>query len=494
MIRAVLTVVAASCLLLVLGLVVLQLQGGGQAEARSENASIRVAVKIKGELTADQVQVLREYGTVLRQMQAVDIVDFRTTRAGLANVAKLEFVQWISEDRPYTVMGDGHADGIGTWDLDMINVANSGTSSGARTVSETGAGVLVVVMDTGLENSWRDYFPNDQILTEYAASFVGGANERSPFDDRGRVARPPDKWEKDAGGHGTHVTSTILGWFDKRFANRSTNGVAPGVDILPLQVLNNNGYGSALDIVAAYNYLLELRGPGGPFEGRPTVVNMSIGTVREDPALTDVMTQAVESGIVPVVAAGNEGEEGLSFPGGCDFSISVAASGYKEEFGPGPDLNPDWWWDHDIPEGTEADDSYVVWFSSKVSGLRNYPCGEQLDVSAPGRRVWGPFTVHGSGEASEEYRGISGTSMATPHVTGAVALLLDANPLLTPDQVEWLLMDTAHKIPAGTYTDPLLGTESTWTTDPDDQGCGLIDVAAALAQANSPPPTRPSCD
>ena len=487
---AVLTAFVAS--LVVLALLAAQ-PYGGQAEARSDNAAIRAAVKVKGELTAGQARALGQYGTVLRRMKAVSMVDLQTTPAGLQRVAKLEFVQWVSEDRPYTIMSDGHANGIGTWDLDMINVANSGTSSGARTVSETGDGVLVVVMDTGLENSWRDYFPADHILTQYAASFTGGVNERSPFDNRGRVANPPDKWEKDTGGHGTHVTSTILGWFDRRFDNRSTNGVAPGADILPLQVLNNNGYGSGLDIVAAYNYLLELRAPGGPFHGVPTVVNMSIGTLREDPALSYVMTQARASGIVPVVAAGNEGEDGLSFPGGCSFSVSVAASGYRGEFGPGPTLNSNWWFDHDIAEGTEASNSYIAWFSSKVRGLRNYPCGEQLDVSAPGRRVWGPFTLNGSGEASSEYRGISGTSMATPHVTGAVALLLGANPSLTPNQVEWLLMATGHKIPAGSHTDPLFGIVSTWTTDPADQGCGLIDVTAALAQVNSPPTSRPTC-
>lgn len=465
-----------------------------QAQAQSANSVLRVAVKVTGDLTRTQFEQARAYGAVLRHMKAVDMLDMRVSRANLQALGQLPFVEWVSPEQRYTILTDGHTGGVGTWDLDMINVANSGTSTGARTVTATGAGVLVVVMDTGLENSWRDYFPVDHILTEYAASFVGGANERSPFDDRGRVATPRDKWEKDTSGHGTHVTSTILGWYDKRFGNRSTNGVAPGVSVLPLQILNNNGYGSGMDIVAAYNYLLELRGPGGPFAGMPTVVNMSIGTLREDPALSTVMQQARATGIVPVVAAGNEGEDGLNFPGGCSFSISAAASGYKSEFGPGSNLNQDWWFDHDITESSEAANSYVAWFSSKARGTRGFPCGEELDVTAPGRRVWGPFTINGSGEASGEYRGISGTSMATPHVTGAVALLLGANPALTPNQVEWLLMATAHKIPAGTYTDPLFPQfVSTWTTSPNDQGCGLIDVAAALAQVGAPPSSRPTC-
>src|SRR3990172_6895246 len=98
---AVLTAFAVS--LVVLALLAAQ-PYGGQAEARSDNAAIRAAVKVKGELTAEQARAMGQYGTVLRRMKAVSMVDLRTTQAGLQKVAELKFVQWVSEDRLYTIM------------------------------------------------------------------------------------------------------------------------------------------------------------------------------------------------------------------------------------------------------------------------------------------------------------------------------------------------------------------------------------------------------
>ena len=84
-----------------------------------------------------------------------------------------------------------------------------------RTVPYDGTGVYVAVLDTGLLDSWRQYFPQERIATQFAKAFNGGGGEN------GNVSEPPNKWEHDQNSHGTHVTSSILGYsLDRRADQR----------------------------------------------------------------------------------------------------------------------------------------------------------------------------------------------------------------------------------------------------------------------------------
>jgi subtilisin family serine protease len=120
--------------------------------------------------------------------------------------------------------------GLSTWDQDAINITDFGFNN--RKVDFDGTGVYVAVLDTGLLDSWRQYFPQERIATQYAKAFGGGGGEN------GNVSEPTNKWEHDQNSHGTHVTSTILGY---SLRGTPVNGTAPMATVIPVKVLNQNG-------------------------------------------------------------------------------------------------------------------------------------------------------------------------------------------------------------------------------------------------------------
>jgi subtilisin family serine protease len=134
----------------------------------------------------------------------------------------------------------------------------------------------------------------------------------------------------------------------------------------------------------------------------------------------------------------------MSFPGAYAPVISAAASGWVGEWRPGADGNPgNWWFADQVAEPTAAGDFYIAPFSSRARP------GQDLDVAAPGTWVVGPFQLQ-SGKIS--YFFLGGTSMASPHVAGIVALMAQKNPSLTASQAEAILEATAIPLPPGSRT------------------------------------------
>jgi len=176
----------------------------------------------------------------------------------------------------------------------------------------------------------------------------------------------------DYNGHGTHVAGTIA-------ANKNglgVAGVAPEANLLIVKVLDANGSGEYDWIVRGIQYAIEQK---------VDIISMSLGGPVDVPALHDVIRQAVSNGILVVCAAGNEGDgaeltEELAFPGGYNEVISVGAV----------DLN---------------------WRSSRFSNSNN-----EVDLVAPGENIVSTYL-------DGEYASLSGTSMAAPHVSGALALI-----------------------------------------------------------------------
>jgi subtilisin family serine protease len=111
-----------------------------------------------------------------------------------------------------------------------VNFTDFGSTS--RTVQQDETRVYVGVLDTGLLGTWRQYFPQGRIATQYDRPFGGG--------EVGNVSEQPNKWEHDQDSHDTHVTSTIIGF---NLEGASINGVAPKATIIPVKVLNQNGSG-----------------------------------------------------------------------------------------------------------------------------------------------------------------------------------------------------------------------------------------------------------
>ena len=442
----------------------------------------QIEVVIEGELTDAMVAELAAYGQITHELRYAGGVAMVVRGSKLAELAGLPFVR----DVGYQAIRTAHdiaADGISTWDLDMINVTELDAEP-IRQVGYDGTGVYVAVLDTGLVMNWREYFPEERIAVDLARVFQSGANENSA------VTSPVHLWEHDTESHGTHVTSTILGYTVHTVnGDYDVNGVAPAATVIPVKVLSNTGSGWSGGIAAGIEYVGYLK-ESGALGASPAVINMSLG----GPDLSDLekaaIDYAISQGVVVVASAGNEGLAGMGYPGAYEPVISVGAVGWIHEWETEEDAPP--WWKWDVADPTLASDAYVCDFSSRELS------GQDLDVLAPGSWIVGPYL--GSGAASPpiwsqgqpgQYYYLGGTSMAAPHVTGLVALMLQANPTLGgyASEVEGILEDTALAIAPGSawVIDPSLGlVEFTWGADATGSGLVLAETALAGAVGWSP--------
>lgn len=299
-----------------------------------------------------------------------------------------------------------------------VNELYSNQQVGADVVQAagtTGSGVMVAVLDTGVD-------------TEHP-ELAGKITMRENFttDDI-----------EDYAGHGTHVAGIIAGsgiaeFSDRDAVNRAL-GVAPGVSLLAGKVCNNQGWCLESDIKAGIEWAVRQHA---------RVINLSLGAGAflgdcDRDALADDVNWAVSQGVVTVVAAGNGGDtgEGVSTPGCASKAIAVGA--------------------------VDTVDSHPSWSSY----------GKAIDVVAPGVGILSAVSCLSSGTCpNPAYGWWSGTSMATPQVTGLVALLLQADPTLTPDQVYALV--TQSTVDVGDTGFDIL------------YGYGRIDAVNTLEQSNT---------
>ncbi|MER7937230.1 MULTISPECIES: S8 family peptidase [unclassified Streptomyces] len=275
-----------------------------------------------------------------------------------------------------------------------------------------GQGVKVAVLDTGVDAGHPD--------------LTGRIAESKDFSDSGSTT--------DHFGHGTHVASIVGG--SGAASGGTRRGVAPRADLLIGKVLGDDGYGSESQVIDGMEWAAA---------EHAKVVNMSLGSDAPSDG-TDPMSQAVDrlsaSGqTLFVVAAGNAGEQGASTigsPGAADAALTVGA--------------------------VDRDDSLAP-FSSR--GPRLTDKAAKPDVTAPGVGI---VAARAAGTAmgtpvDADYTAASGTSMATPHVAGAAALLAQRHPDWNGQRIKDALISTAHLVS---------GTKVT------EQGGGRIDIGAAL--------------
>jgi subtilisin family serine protease len=401
------------------------------------------------------------HGKVRDLIPAIDAVTMQVRESKLATIRALPFVEAANPDAVRnggpvdTVSVTDFANGINTWDLDAVNVTDFGTT--VRQVAYDGTGVYVAVLDTGLVDTWRTFFPEQRIATEYGIAFGGGGGEN------GFVSSQPNKWEHDQNSHGTHVTSTILG-----FNLRGTliNGVAPMATIIPVKVLNQNGSGWSSVVARGITYVADLK--ANELAAYPVVINMSLGGSELDALEKAAIDYAISVGVIIVASAGNEGTAGMGYPGAYAPVISVAASGWVGEW-----TAPTWWRTLNVPDPTNPVDYYITDFSSRELE------GQDLDVAAPGSWVVGPYKTNSGNTPTYYYLG--GTSMASPHVAGIVALMAQKNPALTASQAEGYLVGSAIYLAPGCR--PITGPSGPETVcwGADATGAGLATADKALA-------------
>ena len=423
-------------------------------------------------------------------------------------------------------------DGFSTWDADMIN---------SDAVTQTGAGVYVAVLDTGLAPNWKDYFPADRVATELGKGFVQNVSFTAQVDDNDKCGFGVEvgnlretTWVGSRGStHGTHVTSTILGYnyrsnFDA-LAGYSlpaiqVRGIAPEVTIIPVKVLADYQipalpdcadpgpmpaqtavFGTDAMVAAGIDYVTDLANAGY----RPMVINMSLGGPELAQVEKDAIDRAIAAGVIVVAAAGNEGEDGMGYPGAYEPVISAGAVGSVDEWtapATGAPFNRMWWLQYgelgiDVPDPVAPEDVYVADFSSRALA------GQQLDVLAPGSWVRGPYPgfpgyshlpwwSNGIGDLflnPGNFYYVGGTSMASPHVASVAALLLEKDDDLTQAEVESILKSSALSIPSNAIRHDVFDLspqadfyDIAWDTDCngspcDPVGAGLVQADAALS-------------
>ena len=299
--------------------------------------------------------------------------------------------------------------------------ATVGASWVQQNLGLDGTGVGVAIIDSGV-TTWHDDLGASRVV--HFADFVDF--QPSPYDDY---------------GHGTHVAGIIAGsGYDSGGAER---GIAPGASLVVLKVLDGQGNGYISNVIAALDYATANR---AAYNVR--VINLSVAagvyeSYRTDP-LTLAAKRAVDAGLVVVTSAGNLGRNakgdtqygGITAPGNAPWVLTVGASSHM---------------------GTvdRADDK-LAQFSSRGPAYIDYTA--KPDIVAPGvgiesladassllfaryptARVWGTVAT-----VTQPYLSLSGTSMAAPVVTGTVALMLQANPALTPNAVKAILQYTAE--------------------------------------------------
>jgi subtilisin family serine protease len=382
---------------------------------------------------------LGTYGRVTDRLDDIDAVFVTASAAQLDAIRARPYVAAAEMNQkrsagPVSTAAAKEPPALSMWNLDAINVTEVGL--GKRAVREDGEGVYVAVLDAGLGANWQAYFPAERIAAEYGMSFSG-----SPEWGGGVVAGTPNKWGLATEWHGTHVTSTIIGF---NLNGTMIAGVAPKAKIIPVKVLYDPGFGWSSIIAAGITYVANLRADRdfkpGPLAKSPVVINMSLGGPVLDPVEAAAIKYALARGVLIVAAAGNEGNLGMSYPGALKEVISVGSAGWgdcdlkaKKCFGQWTSAQ---WFISDVPEtwaDAYASQFYISDFSSRQKK------GQDLDVIAPGDWVVGPYQLNASVHTSYFY--LSGTSMASPHVAGIVALMAQrAGSLgLKQEQVEaWL--------------------------------------------------------
>ncbi|MGK5742543.1 S8 family serine peptidase [Micromonospora sp. URMC 103] len=272
---------------------------------------------------------------------------------------------------------------------------------------DTGAGVRVAVLDTGIDATHPDLA--DRIAE--SAVFV------------------PGEELTDRAGHGTHVASTIAG--SGAASQGREKGVAPDARLAVGKVLSDAGSGQDSWILAGMEWAARDAGA--------RVINMSLGSNQPsdgtDPVSRSVDALSAETGALFVVAAGNNGAAGtVSAPGAADAALTVGA--------------------------VDADDQLAP-FSSRGPRLSDEAIKPEL--TAPGVGVLAARSRYAPGEG--DYQSMDGTSMATPHVAGAAALLAAKHPDWTGQQLKDALVST---------------TKATPQFDVYEAGTGRVDAAAAV--------------
>ena len=412
-----------------------------QMAAQRPDAGVSVIVQKATKSNSPEAMVEQLGGRVTRDLSIINAFSAQMPAQAAVQLARTEAVRWVSLDAP-TVQSVAPCPAP-CIDVDNLNSLYPKTTGANRLWNTApylqGQGVGVAVLDSGIDsvNDLRGALYNGSRILRHVS--LNGNNNTN-----------------DTYGHGTHVAGIIGG--NGADSSGRYIGVAPRVNLVSVKVSDDQGLGRTSDVVAGLQWVLQNK---TLYNIR--VVNISLNSNLAESYHTSALDAACEvlwfNGIVVVTSAGNNGTGTLFPPANDPFVITVGAA--------------------DEQGTVSASDDTTAVFSA--SGLTADGFSKP-DLVAPGRYITSlrpnsrsnlsrdhPEAMVSGFVGSESYFRMSGTSVAAPVVAGAVALLLQDEPTLTPDQVKYRLKATA-------IADPLR-----WPGyDPLRAGAGYLDIYAAV--------------
>lgn len=291
-----------------------------------------------------------------------------------------------------------------------------------------GEGIVVGIMDTGVDGN------HEALKQNYRGR--DGNHQYSWIDLSGQKYQTPN----DGNGHGTHVAGTAVGG-----GAGEPIGVAPGAEWIAAKIFNDGGSTTLSAIHQAFQWFMA---PGGDPSKAPDVVNNSWGNANTyNLEFYEDVKAWVAAGIFPSFAAGNDGpgSQTIGSPGSFPEAFAVGATDIYDQTASFSSRGPVFWKDENGQEQRLI----------------------KPDISAPGHKIYSAWPAKRN---EGKYNTISGTSMATPHVTGAIALLIQAQPDISIDEIKETLKNTAR-------VEPHMGSLPN-----DSYGSGIMNIYQAVTE------------
>jgi serine protease AprX len=404
--------------------------------SRARGASLMdVIVRFKDQPSAQQRSLVRAFGGEVRRQHRSRWMTVRVPARMVEALANNPNVEFVATDAA-----------VSSAALDVARVtAGLPTSSLPESIFK-GAGVTIAQIDSGVAQ--RSEIPGLVASVDLVDAYD------PTFDPSGSV---------DPNGHGTHVAGLLVGDGSHSQDNVLT-GIAPQASLVSIRVLDGLGRGSTSSMLAGLQWVMDNKDAYGI-----RVLNLSLGHPVYEPADVDPLVQAVEdlwdAGVVVVCSAGNAGRDGhgtISSPCNSRKVITVGALNDRRT--------------------SDLLDDTVATFSSR--GPTRFDLVAKPDILAPGNRIVSVRSNNSTLDLQfptnrvagdpgrpwdKDFFELSGTSMASPIVAGAAALMLEQHPWLNPATVKARLMRSARKAAVA---------------DPFAAGAGALDILAALHETD----------